>query len=395
MEVDMMDKQERLDRMKRRKIAWETSRICKELVNEIADGLENAVTCSMVGALLGEMVDTAGSVGCMNVIVKEIINLGQVTRDQVEQKLRKNRLEDERIIRLVVADASREERLEDMARKQDAWRQRFARLEADKLSLKMSMLSVVDWSEVMEVDIVDRDVTKDVDGDTIMMDKSARKPTFAVKSRRRFQSRILRVTGRVDELGLVMEVAEPGETASIATTVGMVRDEGVQAGGQVEDTIAGIEGNTTIMEDLRMEDDNTMESGTIEETTQNRQIDGIKYCPDMSNVVLPSFIPVKIKPGFSGRLDQAEEMLIRKQQYQVCVICKDGPRCTVTHQTKTGLAMQDGSPCAASTWTAHPEIVVTVPGVQPYSVETACKAHPEGGTFTRSVRILLQTISLA
>ena len=100
-----------------------------------------------------------------------------------------------------MADAIREERLEDLARKQDAWRQRFARLEADKLSLKMSMLSVVDWSEVMEVDTVDRDVTKDRDGDTIMMDKSARKPTFAVKSRRRFQSRMLRVKGMVEELG--------------------------------------------------------------------------------------------------------------------------------------------------------------------------------------------------
>ena len=147
-----------------------------------------------------------------------------------------------------------------------------------------------------------------------------------------------------------------------------------------------------------MEDDNTMESGTIKETTQNRQIDGIKYCPDMCNVVLPSFIPVKFKPGFSGRLDQAEQMLISKQQYQVCVICKDGPRCTVTHQTKTGLAMQDGSPCAASTWTAHPEIVVTVPGLQPYSVETACKAHPEGGdiytecedSFTNDVTSLIE-----
>ena len=44
-----MDKQERLDRMKKRMIAWESSRICKELVIEIADadGLERAVTCTM------------------------------------------------------------------------------------------------------------------------------------------------------------------------------------------------------------------------------------------------------------------------------------------------------------------------------------------------------------
>ena len=84
-----MDKQERLDRMKKRMIAWESSRICKELVIEIADGLERAVTCSMVGALLEDVIDTAGVVGSMNIMVKGIIDQGQVIRDQVEQKTEK------------------------------------------------------------------------------------------------------------------------------------------------------------------------------------------------------------------------------------------------------------------------------------------------------------------
>ena len=184
-----------MDRMKKRMIAWESSRICKELVIEIADadGLERAVTCSMVGALLEDVIDTSGVVGSMNIMVKGIIDQGQVIRDQVEQKLRKSRLEDEQVLRLVVADAVSEERFDDMARKQAALRQQFARMEADRLSQKMSMLSVMDWSEVMEVDCVARDVTKVVDGDTIMKDCSARKPSFAVKRRKRFKSRMLRV----------------------------------------------------------------------------------------------------------------------------------------------------------------------------------------------------------
>ena len=94
----------------------------------------------------------------------------------------------------------------------------------------MSLLLVVDWDEVMEVDRVFRDVTLDVDGDAIMMDYSARKPTFAVKSLKRFRSRMLHVTGMVKELGLVMEMPEPWQTASNATTVCQVHGEGVRVG---------------------------------------------------------------------------------------------------------------------------------------------------------------------
>ena len=38
MEVDVMDRQERLDRVKRRAATWETSRICQELTIEMVEG---------------------------------------------------------------------------------------------------------------------------------------------------------------------------------------------------------------------------------------------------------------------------------------------------------------------------------------------------------------------
>ena len=63
MELDIMDKQERLDRVKRRAVTWETSRICRELVREMVDGVGKASAVSMVGSLVGEEVDKARSVG--------------------------------------------------------------------------------------------------------------------------------------------------------------------------------------------------------------------------------------------------------------------------------------------------------------------------------------------
>ena len=43
-----------------------------------------------------------------------------------------------------------------------------------------------------------------------MKDESVRKPAFADRSRRRFRSRMLRLTVRVKGLGLIMEMMEPG-----------------------------------------------------------------------------------------------------------------------------------------------------------------------------------------
>ena len=39
MEVDIMDKQERLDRMRRRALVWDTSKMCLDLVKEMVEGV--------------------------------------------------------------------------------------------------------------------------------------------------------------------------------------------------------------------------------------------------------------------------------------------------------------------------------------------------------------------
>ena len=53
---------------------------------------------------------------------------------------------------------------------------------------------MIDCEECMEVDVPTRDVSLDVDGDTIMTDTSGRKPNFAVKSKRKFRGRMERVS---------------------------------------------------------------------------------------------------------------------------------------------------------------------------------------------------------
>ena len=59
-----------------------------------------------------------------------------------------------------------------------------------------------------------RDVTLDREGDVIMVNYSAQTPVFAVRSRKKFRTRLLQVTGCVKELGLILEIPEPGEPAN-------------------------------------------------------------------------------------------------------------------------------------------------------------------------------------
>ena len=126
-------------------------------------------------------------------------------------------------MQLVVSYAEREEWLEDTAKKR-------AKMESERLSMRMELLSIVDYDDFMAVDMVARDVPLDQDGDVTIRDETVRKPTFAVKSRTRFRSRMLKVTGRVKELGVVMKMTEPGETTTIVTQAGQVQDEGVHVG---------------------------------------------------------------------------------------------------------------------------------------------------------------------
>ena len=95
MEVYVMDRQERLDRVKRRAATWETSRICQELILEMVEGIGTASTTIMMESLVGDMVERAGVAGHLNNIILEIVNYGQEVRNKVERRLRNDRLKEE------------------------------------------------------------------------------------------------------------------------------------------------------------------------------------------------------------------------------------------------------------------------------------------------------------
>ena len=87
---------------------------------------------------------------------------------------------------------------------------------------------------------------------------------------------------------------------------------------------------------------------------------GVKYCPNMCNILLPVYISAHYKPGGSGGLAEQKQM----SEHSVCKTCEVGPRCSEAAQTKTGREISDGSPGANSTRTAHSSIMVTVSSVQ-------------------------------
>ena len=170
-----MDRQERLDRVKRRAVTWETSRICRELALEMVEGVGTASATIMMESLVGEVVERAGMAGHLNNIILEIVNYGQEARNKIERRLRNDRLKEEQIMKVMLAEIARDERLDEKAKKRAAWLDNYYKKEAAEMITKVGMLMVVDCEESMEVDRPVRDVTLDVDGDTIMTDMSGRK----------------------------------------------------------------------------------------------------------------------------------------------------------------------------------------------------------------------------
>ena len=116
-------------------------------------------------------------------------------------------------------------------------------------------------------------------------------------------------------------------------------------------------------------------------------IDGVKYCPNMASIVLPSYVPSSDKAGYSGGIDQAEQIQVQlnRQQYSVCTSCKDGPRCADIYSYKPVLEVEVGSPCANTTRTAHTAIQISVSSVPLYSKNNPDLAHTDGGECSRDI----------
>ena len=86
---------------------------------------------------------------------------------------------------------------------------------------------------------------------------------------------------------------------------------------------AGVQETIYTMEGLEQEDGINLETVTSMQTQQAWQVDGVRYCPDMSNIVLPSYFPVIYKPGYRGGGGRVEQIQLKKQQYQVVRMVPD------------------------------------------------------------------------
>ena len=70
MEIDIISKEERLSRMSSMMKAWEAGKICKEIVLELAEGMEKAVEKRMVAELVEEISSKAADCGDLNIMMR-------------------------------------------------------------------------------------------------------------------------------------------------------------------------------------------------------------------------------------------------------------------------------------------------------------------------------------
>ena len=137
MEVETLEKEERLERVSRRKITWLTNKLCKDILTEIVNSMETAVTVSMMEKLLEEVVAKVEEDGNVNINVNEVEEHGQAFRNRVEEALKSRRRTEEAVLRALVEDGEREQRLEERQQKKAEWARRFCQLESERMKAKL------------------------------------------------------------------------------------------------------------------------------------------------------------------------------------------------------------------------------------------------------------------
>ena len=86
------------------------------------------------------MVESAGMAGHLNNIILEIVNYGQEVRNKVDRILRNDRLKEEQIMKVMLAEIARDERLDEKAKKRAAWLDKYYKMEAAEMTTTMGML---------------------------------------------------------------------------------------------------------------------------------------------------------------------------------------------------------------------------------------------------------------
>ena len=62
----------------------------------------------MMNSIITEVVDKAAVTGQLNIIITDILDQGQEVRDKVERRLRSARMQEEHIMKVMIADEARD-----------------------------------------------------------------------------------------------------------------------------------------------------------------------------------------------------------------------------------------------------------------------------------------------
>ena len=97
-------REERISRMERRKQEWESKMLIKSIILDLVDGVERRIVTNVMKEFVDEVVEEASKEGQVNTWLREIEESGPVIRHRMELCLKLKRMEEERAVKLMLAE---------------------------------------------------------------------------------------------------------------------------------------------------------------------------------------------------------------------------------------------------------------------------------------------------
>ena len=213
------------------------------------------------------------------------------------------------------------------------------------MNARLEGMSLSEEREIIEIRGMGNKM-RDIDGDVSMEDDSIirKQIPFAKKSSLKFKGRLMKVTKQVDTLGTNQEeVDSMAEEASGSQSDHEEHHD--QDGVEVKMESGRSQENVLVRKMM-----NGLETGIA---LQDDFRQGIKYCPDMEDIILPVYTPVSYKPGFSGNKGRAEQIHQPQTCEKVCSLCMDGPRCKYSNVKEKFSAESINAPSAIGYTAVH------------------------------------------
>ena len=163
-EVQVLEREERLQRVITRQQEFRVKKVCTDILEDVIKTVTQYRTVEMINTLLGKVADQAVEGAMINRMVREAEEYGPDARNKLELRLREHRKDEDRAAQSMIEEESKETRLKWMELKRKAWREKFVRGQVTKMVRDMAELSLeesimeMSWlasEEVSQVTIMD------------------------------------------------------------------------------------------------------------------------------------------------------------------------------------------------------------------------------------------------